>query len=137
MSRSFMRQAHGLALPLLAISSAFAVIAPAAAEDGDDAPPTRASEGLFAQEPLPESELAATTGREKSNWMSASNQNSAVVANNHVGDNNATGEVNVSDSAFQNMSGITMVNLNTGNNSSINAAMSVNIHINYAAPAAP
>ena len=51
-----------------------------------------------------------------------------------MGDNNITGNVSVTDSAFQNVSGISMVNFNTGNNSSINAAMSVNLQINYAAP---
>jgi len=93
--------------------------------------------GLFSLVTLWAAELAATTGRENNLWMSASANNHAVVSDNHVGDNNVTGNVNVTDSAFQNVSGISMVNFNTGNNSSINAAMSVNLHINYAAPAAP
>lgn len=89
---------------------------------------------MFGTAPLPDAILAATTGREKNNWMSASSNNSAIVGNNKVGDNSITGDVNVKDAAFQNVSGISMVNFNTGNNSSINAAMSVNLQINYASP---
>lgn len=102
--------------------------APAVSADTPGALP----DALFAQAPLSEAELAATSGREQSSWMSASSSNNAVVSGNHVGDNNMTGDVNVTDSAFQNVSGISMVNFNTGNNSSINAAMSVNLHITFA-----
>lgn len=119
---------------LLAGSAIGGGAAPAAAQP---APDTGAPDTLFTQAPISEAELAATTGREKSDWMSASANNNAVVSGNQVGDNNVTGNVNVTDSAFQNVSGISMVNFNTGNNSSINAAMSVNLHITYAAPAAP
>jgi len=119
-----------------------AIAAPAAAQSPADtgAPGAQADTPpamLFTQAPISEAELAATTGREKSDWMSASASNNAVVSGNQVGDNNVTGNVNVTDSAFQNVSGISMVNFNTGNNSSINAAMSVNLHITYAPPAAP
>lgn len=89
---------------------------------------------LFDTSPLPDADLAATTGREQNNWLQASANNSAVVRNNEIGDNSVTGSVSISDSAFQNVSGITMVNFNTGNASSINAAMSVNLQINYASP---
>ena len=82
---------------------------------------------------MSDDELGTVTGRENSNWMSATSTNTAVVTDNRVGDNNVTGNVNVTDSAFQNVSGISMVNFNTGNNSAINAGMSINLQINYAA----
>lgn len=127
------------ALACLLTGSAIAGIAPATAQPAPVASVSAeaAPDALFAQAPISEAELAATTGREKSDWMSASANNNAVVSGNQVGDNNVTGDVNVTDSAFQNVSGISMVNFNTGNGSSINAAMSVNLHITYAAPAAP
>jgi len=124
------------ALACLLAGSAISAGTPATAQPAP-APDTGAPDALFTQAPISEAELAATTGREKSNWMSASANNNAVVSGNQVGDNNVTGNVNVTDSAFQNVSGISMVNFNTGNNSSINAAMSVNLHIAYAPPAAP
>ena len=89
---------------------------------------------LFGAAPVSPGELAATTGRENSPWMLATTTNSATVANNQVGDNSTTGSVTVADNAFQNVSGISMVNFNTGNNSSINAAMSINLQISYAQP---
>lgn len=119
-------------------SALFLSSAPASAEDalsrapeasGDDDSPD-----FFAMVPVGENLLAATNGREQVNWLNAAATNTAVVTDNHVGDNNITGNVSVTDSAFQNVSGISMVNFNTGNNSSINAAMSVNLQINYAAP---
>ncbi|MGE4429448.1 MAG: hypothetical protein AB7E05_01765 [Sphingobium sp.] len=114
---------------------------PAAAQEGqaipadtDSASGTLSAMSMFGVAPLPDAELAATTGRQQENWMSATSTNSAVVRDNYVGDNVATGDVTVADSAFQNLNGIAMVNFNTGNNSSINAAMSLNVQINYAAP---
>lgn len=89
---------------------------------------------LFAGAAVSESVLAETHGREQVNWLHAISENSAIVANNEVGNNSVTGTVNVSDHAFQNVSGIAMVNFNTGNNSSINAGMSINLQINYAQP---
>lgn len=89
---------------------------------------------IFDAAPVPEATLAATTGREQANWLHATSTNTAIVAENTVGDNSVTGAVNISDAAFQNGSGISMINFNTGNNSSINAAMSVNLQITYANP---
>lgn len=134
------RGLHQPAAILMAVSLVGAM-APAAAQEAPATPPAalnaHADGAMFDQAPISDGELAATTGREKSNWMSASSNNSAVVANNSVGDNNMTGDVNVTDSAFQNVSGISMVNFNTGNNSSINAAMSINLQITYAQPGMP
>jgi len=137
------RQRFGRLRPLLtAAAFVLPALAPAFAQDGPTAAiPVPASvfaggaERLFDTDPLPDADLAATTGREQANWLNATSSNNAIVSDNHVGDNSVTGGVNLGDSAFQNVSGVSMVNFNTGNNSSINAAMSVNLQINYASPA--
>lgn len=135
MSRNSVWQ--GPILCLLASTTSMPVMAQDAPEAANGSAPTARSEqtgrtALFDAAPITDAELASITGREASNWMTASNTNTAVVRDNNVGDNNVTGTVNVTDNAFQNVSGIAMVNFNTGNNSAINAAMSVNLQINYA-----
>jgi len=120
--------------PILCLLAGAATM-PVAAQDAPE--PAARSEpadrtALFDAAPITDAELASITGREASNWMTASNTNTAVVRDNSVGDNNVTGNVSLTDNAFQNVSGIAMVNFNTGNNSAINAAMSVNLQINYA-----
>jgi hypothetical protein len=113
---------------------------PAFAEPADEPLPL-AREGapaeistVFAGTPVGEDILARANGREQVNWLDAATQNTSVVSNNRVGANSTTGDVHVTDSAFQNVSGISIVNFNTGNNSSINAGMSVNLQITYAQP---
>ncbi len=96
---------------------------------------TAQAQEMFGGEPVSSGELAAVSGRQQMNLLEAIVDNSSFVGNNTVGENSVTGAVNVSDSAFQNVSGIAIVNFNTGNNSSINAGMSVNLQINYASPA--
>ena len=134
---------HGCHRPirsaLVAVAFVLPALTPAVAQDGPVAVvPTLAGAGdadqLFGMAPLPDADLAATTGREQNNWLNASSSNNAIVNDNHVGDNSVTGTVSLADSAFQNVSGVSMINFNTGNNSSINAAMSVNLQINYASP---
>ena len=92
------------------------------------------ADSLFAIPPVSENELAETKGREAVDWLAGIANNTSNVSNNRVGDNSTTGSVLVSDAAFQNVTGVSMVNFNTGNNSSINAAMNVNLQINYASP---
>jgi hypothetical protein len=104
-------------------------LSPALSETLDSQEPA-----LFAGAAVAETVLADTNGRAQINWLQAISENTAIVANNKVGNNSVTGAVNVADNAFQNVSGIAMVNFNTGNNSSINAGMSVNLQINYAQP---
>lgn len=53
----------------------------------------------------------------------------AGVAGNSVGENAVTGNAQIDGNAFQNMSGLSILNVNTGNNVAINAAMNVNISI--------
>jgi hypothetical protein len=96
----------------------------------DTTPP----DGLFGEQPLNEEELSQATGLQESGAMLALSRNHAVVKDNEVGDNTTTGAVSVSDNAFGNVSGFSMVNMNTGNNSAINAAMNINLQINYTTP---
>jgi hypothetical protein len=79
--------------------------------------------------PMEESALSASTGREDTNMVAQSNSN-ATVTRNSVGDNATTGDVRVDDQAFQNLSGLSLLNINTGNNVAMNASMNVNIAIN-------
>ncbi|KQU53148.1 hypothetical protein ASG67_10000 [Sphingomonas sp. Leaf339] len=59
----------------------------------------------------------------------ATNTQNAGVSRNSIGDNATTGNAQIADNAFQNMSGLSILNVNTGNNVAINAAMAVNISI--------
>lgn len=104
------------------------IIAPSSVQDA--APPDR----LFGEQPLNEEELSQVTGLQESGAMLALSRNHAVVSDNEVGDNTTTGDVSVSDNAFGNVSGFSMVNMNTGNNSAINAAVNINLQVNYTAP---
>lgn len=121
------------ALPGSSLASGAAQDEPAVTVTASVAP-SAAQENPFGVDPMSDGELARVTGREESGAMLAFSRNNAVVAENQVGDNSTTGSVVISDSAFNNTSGISMVNMNTGNNSAINAAMSINVQINYAAP---
>ena len=90
------------------------------------------ADALFATAPVSENELAESTGKALDNPMVAMANSSSNVNNNYVGANSTTGTVNISDTAFQGSSGFAMVNINTGNASSIIGTMSVNVQINYA-----
>lgn len=90
---------------------------------------------LAAEEPSPfgaaavsESTLQAAAGREDTTQISQAEQN-AAVAQNSVGDHVTTGAAQIDGNAFQNMSGLSILNVNTGNNVAINAAMNVNISL--------
>lgn len=90
---------------------------------------------LFGVSQVGERELATTHGLGLGDTLNAVTTNISQISGNKVGNNSATGNVTIADSAFQNLSGISIVNFNTGNNSSINAGMSVNLQIIYAPPA--
>ena len=129
MSRS---AAMTFALAILAISAAPAMAQDEAATPGPDASvetPARGAEaGLFEGDAVSEGALQATAGRENVAQLSQA-ELEAEVANNSVGDNAVTGAARIEGSAFQNMSGLSILNVNTGNNVAINAAMNVNISI--------
>lgn len=118
------------------INPADVLLASDAAEAVDTTPAPVAladqADALFATAPVSENELAETTGKALDNPMVAMANSSSNVNNNYVGANSTTGTVNISDTAFQGSSGFAMVNINTGNASSIIGTMSVNVQINYA-----
>ena len=88
-----------------------------------------ADDSLFDSEAMTESKLQAIAGREDITQISQADQ-TAEVSRNSVGDNSITGSSRVDGNAFQNMSGLSILNVNTGNNVAINASMNVNISIN-------
>lgn len=56
----------------------------------------------------------------------------ARVSNSSVNGTSRTGEVTIRDNAFQNLSGLAVINSNSGNNVAINAALNVNVIITRA-----
>ena len=78
---------------------------------------------------LTDESLGHLTAKEDVNLVSQAQQ-SSTVANNSVVGNSLTGAVQFSDSAFENISGMAVVSANSGNNVSINAALSVAVSIN-------
>ena len=81
-----------------------------------------------AEEAITDSALQNIAGREDIQQLSTATQ-TAGVSRNSVGDNSVTGDARIADNAFQNLSGLSILNVNTGNNVAINAALNVNISI--------
>ena len=100
---------------LLVIAAVLAAV-PAAAQIFD---PARAA---------PEADLAHSAGKADLNQVSLANQENQV-AGNSVNGNSVTGAVGISGNAFQNLSGLAVINANSGNNVAINAALNVNVAI--------
>lgn len=82
-----------------------------------------------AEAALAEAELARTTGREDVTQLNSADQ-ANQVSNNSINGPSVTGTIRIDDNAFQNMSGLSVLNANTGNNVAINASMQVNVAIN-------
>ena len=80
----------------------------------------------FGAAPIEEATLRSIAGREDVNQASYANQ-VAGVSKNSVGNDSVTGNTEISGNAFQNMSGLSILNVNSGNNVAINASMNVNI----------
>ena len=91
-------------------------------------PATTAPATPFGDAAIDDGALGAIAGREDLSQISLANS-AAGVSQNSVGDNVRTGDATVSDNAFQNLSGLSILNVNTGNNVAINATMNVNIAI--------
>jgi hypothetical protein len=91
-------------------------------------PSEQASPAPFAAAPVADGALHRIAGREDLSLV-ATSQQVAGVSRNSVGDNSNTGQVAIGDNAFQNLSGLALVNVNTGNNVAINSAMNVSIAI--------
>lgn len=103
--------------------------APALAEEAQpvEKDPVAKEAPAFADaKPITEGKLAKIAGREDlTQFNNADLKNS--VEGNAVGDNSNTGTIAFSDNAFSEMSGLSIVNANTGNNAAINASIQVNI----------
>lgn len=101
---------------------------PATAQIAEPAASADAAATPFSAPTLAEAALQAVAGRQDTTQI-ARNDQVAGVSQNSVGDNAVTGEVRIDGNAFQNLSGLSILNVNTGNNVAINAAMNVNISI--------
>lgn len=77
---------------------------------------------------LDERALEQATAREDVAQVARAEQ-SATVSKSSVSGDVRTGTVSFSDNAFQNLSGLAIINANSGNNVAINAAMNVNVSI--------
>jgi hypothetical protein len=91
----------------------------------------QADTGIFRAQAVSEATLHTIAGREDTTQVSKA-ELAAGVSQNSVGDNSITGSAKIDGNAFQNMSGLSILNVNTGNNVAINAAMNVNISISPA-----
>lgn len=90
---------------------------------------TAEEEPVFGAAPsIGEDRLRLIAGREDVVQESRADQ-TAAVSRNSVGDNVTTGNAKIDGQAFQNMSGLSILNVNTGNNVAINAALNVNVSI--------
>lgn len=76
--------------------------------------------------PIDDQALERIAGREDTALIAESHQ-VATVTDNRVGNNVRTGDVRISDNAFQNLSGLSVISANSGNNVAINSSMNVNV----------
>jgi hypothetical protein len=118
------RWAAGAALALaptagLAASPAESAPVPAAAPAVTESP---FAGGKIADD----SALNGATAREDLSLVARSEQ-ANTVSRNSVNGVTTTGEISIADNAFQNASGLTVINANTGNNVAMNASLNVNI----------
>lgn len=81
----------------------------------------------FPAAPLDTAALNTSTAREDVSQVAVSEQTSRV-ANNTINGPSVTGSATIDGNAFQNLQGLAIINANSGNNVSINAALNVNIH---------
>jgi hypothetical protein len=132
--RAVMILSVALAAMLPSVASADGSAAPAAQVDAAALAvpariaPSAAGATPFAGQAVTEDTLRSAAGREDTTQISHADQ-VAGVSRNSVGDNSMTGDAKIDGNAFQNMSGLSILNVNTGNNVAINAAMNVNISL--------
>lgn len=103
--------------------------APALAAEYPGAPGTAPAQTFGGAASVTNDELGAITGAADVN-MQVRAQNTSTVSNNSVNGNSVTGEIGFDNSAFQNLSGLSVVSANTGNNVSINSSLNVNVALN-------
>lgn len=116
-----------------ALAAAALLTLPAAPETAASPPVVTedaAQSGAFpGAERADDDRLHQTTARADLSVLAQSRQ-AATVASSSVNGQSVTGEATVGGQAFENASGLVLVNINTGNNVAMNASMDVNIVIN-------
>lgn len=114
--------ALGFAMTLFGAGPAFA----GPTEDAADSPAKEVQAPFAGSAVASDETLDQATAREDISVVAESRQTSNV-SNNSVNGSSATGEISISDNAFQNASGLTVINANSGINVSMNASINVNI----------
>ncbi len=114
--------ALGLAMTLLGTGPALA-----GPTEGAAGSPVKESQAPFAGSAVASDEtLDQATAREDLSIVAESQQTSNV-SRTSIDGAPVTGEVRISDNAFENAQGLTIINANSGNNVSMNASINVSI----------
>jgi hypothetical protein len=98
-----------------------------------DAPRTAEAGAFSAAKAVPREALETATAREDLSIV-AQTQQTSNVSGSSVSGTVTNGAVGVSGSAFQNATGLTIVNANSGNNVAMNGSINVNIVMSPPAP---
>jgi opacity protein-like surface antigen len=121
-----MRHLTAGALLAIAFSGAAQAAAPEPAEGTETVAPAPEPAGPFAGSKVADEEaLGRATAREDVSIVNETEHTSSVTNSTVTGAVN--GEINLSDNAFQNATGLTVINANTGNNVAMNASLSVSV----------
>jgi hypothetical protein len=98
-----------------------------------DAPRTADAGAFAAAKAVPRETLETATAREDLSIV-AQTQQTSNVSGSSVSGTVTNGAVGVAGSAFQNATGLTIVNANSGNNVAMNGSINVNIVMSPPAP---
>lgn len=124
MKRPMCRLAIGGLLSVAFSASAAAQDAPAAAAAAPEG--AAEAESPFSRDRATGDDLLGrATAREDLSVISETTQTSSVTNGTVTGTTN--GDINFSDNAFQNATGLTVINANSGNNVAMNASITVNV----------
>ena len=98
-----------------------------------DAPATAEAGAFSAAKAVPRETLETATAREDLSIV-AQTQQTSNVSGSSVSGTVTNGAVGIAGSAFQNATGLTIVNANSGNNVAMNGSINVNIVMSPPAP---
>ncbi len=112
--------------PLAVLLSSAAIAASPPTPAPVDRPPADTPFGSSAKVAGPA--LAEITGRADT-AVSIRANNSSTVSNNSVTGSSVTGTISFDTSSFANLSGLSLLSANTGNNVSINSSLNLNVAI--------
>ena len=102
---------------------------PALAEPTAEPAKPATAEALFgAGQKVEGSDLATITGQGDTAMMVRA-QNTSNVSHNSVSGNSQTGTISFDTDTFRNLSGLSLLSANTGNNVSINSSLNVNVAV--------